>query len=389
MMEYMTDPDLLAGDPEVISLRGAPQEIAISDAGSIWTLVQTLHERWLVALDAGGRETARTDLRGWDVRDRIRYGGHPLRVAADGTAWVEAGHSLLRIASSGECLDRLDLGDVEDEVLSFLLLPDGFVVCLYAPNRQTPPRLLRLHRDGTVRWQADLPSAQIGRELHVTAHTEGLLASERSLLASFEEIGGGMCRSICPDLESGHLRWQTGIGPQESQAILGRERFLIGWQGYGAHHMIAFDPEGREVQRWGQHAWVAIGADGGMAGPEMENIEPSRSTFSRFLPDGRVVRGEHLAGYYTSYPALTASGWTVFRRDVEGLVAVDPTGAKHTLWTGTPERSYGTRIVVAPSGSILFGAGDGLYIVPTRLGALADGPWACAGMNGRNNPALL
>jgi hypothetical protein len=70
-------------------------------------------------------------------------------------------------------------------------------------------------------------------------------------------------------------------------------------------------------------------------------------------------------------------------------VAVDSAGAKRTLWAGAPEDGYGTRVVVAPSGSILFGAGVGLYIVPTSLGSLADGPWACAGMNGRNNPADL
>jgi hypothetical protein len=73
--------------------------------------VQTLHEWWLVALDADGREMTRTDLKGWEIGDRIRYGGHPLRVAANGTAWVESGHSLLRIASSGEYLDRLEHDD--------------------------------------------------------------------------------------------------------------------------------------------------------------------------------------------------------------------------------------------------------------------------------------
>lgn len=383
----MTGGDLLAGNPVTIGLGGTAQEIALSDAGTIWALVTTVHERSLVALDADGRELSRTGLAGSERVDRIRYGGHPLRIATDGSAWVESGQSLLRIAADGECIDVFAVGDRDDEIQSFLLLPDGFIVCLYAPRRRDPPRMLRLRSDGTTRWQAELPSALIGRDLHVVPHTEPLLASGQSLLASFCEIGGGMCRSICLDLEGGETRWQTDVGPQDSQAIIGREQFLIGWQGYGAHHMIAFDPAGNETQHWDQHAWVVIGASGDMVGPEMENLKPSRSSFSRFLPDGRVVRSEHLTGYYTSYPALTGSGWTIFGRDGEGVVAVDAAGAKHTMWTGAPERGYFNRVVVTPSGSVLITIGKNLCIVPTRLGPLADGPWPCAGMNGRNNPA--
>jgi hypothetical protein len=377
--------------PIVVALGGWPQEIALCDDGTILALVSSGPERWIAALDKDGQEISRASLRGWEVGDRIRYSPHPLRIAEDGTAWVESEHRLLRFASDGSQLASIEAGAPGDEIMSFLLLPDGFVACLYAPDRpKAPPRVVRLHSDGTSVWASKLSSAMLGRDLHLVPHTQPMLASGRSLLVSFEEIGGGFARSICLDIRTGKRRWESEAGPQNSQAIIAPDWFLIGWQGYGAHHMVVLNPEGRKGAGWDQHAWVVIGRDGTISGPEMENIVPSHSTFSRFRWGLPVERGVALGGYYTSFPALTATGWVVFWRESEGLVGIDPAGAKHTLWAGGDDaRSYGTRVVVSPSGSVLFGVAQSLCIVPTELGPLAEGPWPCGGLNARNNPVDL
>lgn len=384
----MRDGDLLSGTPIVVPLGGHAKWIALSDNGVVWVVAIAGHGRWVAALDDRGHELSRVSLGPLSDATRRTPGGSSLRVADDGSAWVDADGQLLRVAPDGTVLASLGVGEPDDEVLGFLLLPDGFIVSLHKRHLgEVPPRIIRVGTDGAVRWRTDLPQANLGPPNQAVWHTQHLLVSGSSLLASFQDDDHGMCRSICLDLESGTVRWQTGAGPQHSQTILGPDRFLIGWYGYGDHHMVAFDPAGLETQRWEHHAWVVVGPDEIPRGPETEN---QTSAFSRFHPDGRVERGEPLEAWYTAYPALTASGWTVFHREDEHLVAVDPAGVKHRVWAGEPRERYAdTRIVLGPTGTVMFGIGGQLCIVPTSLGPLADGPWPCGGLNLRNNPVAL
>lgn len=175
-----------------------------------------------ICLDPHGTLVGRADLpdRGGEW---IRYGALPLRLADDGTAWVEARGSLVRLARDGRPIGELLITGGQ-EIGSFVLLPDGFVVSLFGPPRTvTPPRILRLGSDGSELWRVDLPSTMFRRpvesfDLQPIARTQPLLVSGGLVLASFEEDSGGMGTSVCLDLLTGKILWMSGTGPPASRS---------------------------------------------------------------------------------------------------------------------------------------------------------------------------
>jgi hypothetical protein len=160
-------------------------------------------------------------------------------------------------------------------------------------------------------------------------------------------------------------------------------------QGYRPSRTSRYDDAGAVTREWPTHAMLLISRDGHISGPESENVLPSRSHYVTLEPDGTVLRGPALPGYYTSYPALDSDGTAVFWRDGR-LHAVDRDLQERVLFTREEDnRAVISKIMLLRDGCIAFNVHDELIILPrTGLGPLDGGIWPCADGGLHGNPVL-
>jgi hypothetical protein len=120
---------------------------------------------------------------------------------------------------------------------------------------------------------------------------------------------------------------------------------------------------------------------------EMENSLPSRCRFRVFGARGSLVDGPALPGYYTTPPALDASGNVVFFRERE-LRVIDADLGERVLGTTDEDEQLLGRIVLLEDGLVAFTHGHDLLLARTGLGELAPGIWPCGDGNLRGNPVV-
>ncbi|MEU8433834.1 hypothetical protein AB0F18_13080 [Streptomyces sp. NPDC029216] len=204
-------------------------------------------------------------------------------------------------------------------------------------------------------------------------HWEPLLVSADRIAAGFTDTRGGIGRTFFLDLQDGATISATSPAPTGRKAIAGPGQFLIGSQGYGAFTTGRFGRDGAETARWAGHGAMLVDEDGSVGGPELENHLPSRSRFRWLAPDGTLVAGPALTGYYTSYPAKDREGTTVFWRDGK-LLAVDADLAGHELFAMDDSRAVISRALLLNDGNVAVSLDNEVLVVRTPLGPLAGGP---------------
>lgn len=369
----------------------------------------------------------RVDLSGSVAWQRTYPGtGRPQsRMAEDGTLWVaypdRDGRFLEGVLPDGSTgpIARPECGP-DEEVGAFVLLDDGFViswVCasrLVRGERSRPvsapePRVARYTREGRCLWSTPItlgavsfpgvvemghrtgweirPSRPWAPEEIGVDDWEPLLVSADRIAASFTETRAGIGRTFFLDLDNGATISATSPAPTGRKAIAGPGQFLIGSQGYGAFTTGRFGRDGAETARWASHGAMLVDKNGSVSGPELENHRPSRSRFRRLAPDGTLVAGPALTGYYTSYPAMDREGNAVFWRNGK-LLAVDTDLSGHELFAMDDSRAVVGRALLLSEGSVVVSLGDEVLVFRTPLGPLAEGPWPCGEANLRGNPLL-
>ncbi|MFF7504165.1 hypothetical protein ACFZBM_32775 [Streptomyces lavendulae] len=112
-----------------------------------------------------------------------------------------------------------------------------------------------------------------------------------------------------------------------------------------------------------------------------------RSRFRQLAPDGTLVAGPALTGYYTSHPAMDREGTAVFWRDGK-LLAVNADLAGHELFAMDDSRAVIGRALLLNEGSVSVSLDDEVLVFRTPLGSLAEGSWPCGEANLRGNPLL-
>jgi outer membrane protein assembly factor BamB len=364
------------------------------------------------------------DLAGTVVWQRT-FPGHPQppRVDADGTVWV-AHHdgastpnfTLTAVGANGEVLRSVTLQQEPPEHLGAVVrLPDGFCALWLptSPRRRVGNGVARLARYGgcgdTI-WSTPLPLVH-GLLLRVVEagvetgwqvrpkrawapstlevhHWQPLLVSGDRILAGINDGGSGIGVCAIVDTSTGRIISTTKPRPYGYKAIAGPERFLVGTQGYGAFSSTLYDRDGQPAQTWPSHGMMLVDSQGAARGPESENILPSRSRFRVLRPDGSMRDGPPLTGYYTSYPALDATGTTVFWRD-GALLAIDADLHQRELFTMADDRAVISRILLLGQEALAVALGHELLLFhDTGLAPLASGPWPCADGTTRGNPAI-
>jgi outer membrane protein assembly factor BamB len=289
----------------------------------------------LVAFDEGWRERWRRP-----VSVPLRFGSPIIQASQrHGLSCLEQG-AIVTLDPEGRPLSRIEVPcEAQEQVGALLPLEDGFLVSL-CQTRQEPSgaAVIRLGTDARLRWRTEIPTVPLAYSGVVTVRAgEGgkarpsdawkpshwihasptpLLLSGNRLLASFADMPStGIGIGYVLDVESGALRWSTQPHPPGKVAAMGEGSFLIGAQGYGAFRTTLHDPEGQVVRTWPSHGSMVVLPDGRVRVIELENVLPSRSHVSTLLPDGTVLRGGLLPGYYTSEVAALPDGTLVFWRD--------------------------------------------------------------------------
>ncbi|WP_435204987.1 hypothetical protein [Micromonospora sp. bgisy143] len=354
------------------------------------------------------------------------FAGHPFppRVDADGTVWVthQDGASppvftLTGVGAEGSVLHEVTPQQEPGEHAGAVVrMPDGFCV-LWLPTtpRQRLPhgrtaRLARHSDTGSTMWSTPLPletvsfsgvvEASVATEWHVQPkkewrpstlradHRQPLLVAGDRILAGISDAGSGIGKCTILDTDTGNIISTTEPGPYHHKAIAGHGRFLVGAQGYGAFSSTLYGPDGQPTHTWPSHGQMLIDQHGTIRGPESENRLPSRSRFRVLNPDGSMRDGPPLSGYYTSYPALDATGTAVFWRDGK-LLAVDANLDQHELFRTDDDRTVMSRTFLLQDATIAFALDNELLIFrDTGLAPLAAGPWPCADGNIHGNPAI-
>jgi hypothetical protein len=124
----------------------------------------------------------------------------------------------------------------------------------------------------------------------------------------------------------------------------------------------------------------------------MQNILPSKMSFSIFERSGEVRKGPHLPRYYTAYPSVDRRGKVIFWREGE-LLTVDARMNLKSLYSNTSDKPHLTvlgRTLLLQRDTLAFtvsqhGGKHELWIFNTPLDALASSIWSCGGGNLSDN----
>jgi len=256
----------------------------------------------------------------------------------------------------------------------FTPLPDGVIVAVEQRGRADAAAVFRLDSNGNVIWRASTaPPATIsgyGSEARRDdnfelkparpwkpnqwniAYGDVHISGDRLLAVYAEMPSSGIGIGYGIDLARGRVIYKTVPAPYGNISCA-REpgSFLVGLQGYGAFETRLVDRTGSVRTTWPSHG-IALPTDP-VRVIEIENVTPSKSHIATLLDDGRVQRGVHLPGYYTS-PAIVASdGRAVFWRD-GSLMFATPDGdrVERLLSTPLPGDPYSTSLAGTVPGRV-------------------------------------
>lgn len=365
--------------------------------GQVWGLATAHPDGPVFVTSYPGRDFTATIVTAVDRDGTVRWqrdlDGRPRRprVSPEGTLWHAGARSLTELSATGEVLRTVGLGCDDDEYIgAFVLLADGFCVAWLPgpPNRIVSrgllPRVARYDWTGRSRWTTSVDVPVLKHPRTVRVFRSPLLVSGDRVAATFEDGSSGIGTTHLLDTGTGALVASTPEGPSAEKAICGPGEFLLGSQGYGRFRTERRDASGAVTGEWPTHVLPLVDRNGGIRGPEFENVLPSRSRF-RILGDDR--EGPHLPAYYTSYPALDRDFTAIFWRGGR-LVTVDTDlHLREVFALPGDERNVMSRILLLDRGRVLFALDSDLFVVDTGLAELDTGPWPCGDGNLRGNPA--
>jgi len=349
---------------------------------------------------------------------RLHVGDRTLRAADDGTVWLGSSDGLQAFNSAGEEIETLPWPlETNEQLGSFVLLPDGFLALLHQYRYQDEsnptdltPRCIYLRRDGTMKWQTKLPIDVIShqRATHQGVSTgwksevmppwrpqswkadsyvrNPLLVGENRILASFIEIRTGLGISYLLDLATANLLWETEPQYLGWMAVADGGTFLVTHD--GALRRIAKD--GGFSQEWMNGGAPVLTDDGGVH--LKEPFGGRRRKFTAIDSSGAVQTWELEHDYAFPYMAHSSDGRTVLWSRGKLLTFKDgkfATRLEAPDYCGDFVQSH---MLLHPSGTLVFalsGYPQGptkLWLVETDLAPLADSPWPCADGNLAGNP---
>jgi len=402
-----------------------PQVIAMD--GQVWGVAAPGPAGPVFVTSYAGDDLDTTVLAAVDLAGKVlwrrEFDGHPgkPRVSEAGTAWIAhrgpGGHLLSEVDAGGSILRSITPDHEPHEHLgAFVLLPDGFCVAWTPAEwmRVVPPglvpRVARYDQNGRRRWSTTTALGKLSfaglvrmgadtgwepepekpwtaRTIEVSRRQPLLISGDR-IAATYADGSSGLAVTFFLDAETGQLISTTEPGPSGHKVIFGLGEFLLGYQGYGAFSTARHDRSGAVVERWRSHVMPLIDRDGGVRGPESENILHNRSQFRGLRQDGSLRDGPTLSGYYTTYPALDSAGTAVFWRDGR-LLAVDAGFELRRLFAMPDERAVMSRILLLEQGQLMLALNSDLLVFrDTGLAPLDSGVWPCGDGNLQGNPRL-
>ena len=339
-----------------------PWDIALLTTGELILFSSSLGGRYLEAYDA--------DLAVLWSRP-VGDSALGLNVDPQGTPWVLDRTGASAYSRAGHVDASIVAPVFQNMEVAALTFVDDDLLFAYQHTESAPPHspvLARIGRDGTVRWSATLmtQSRLLEDESWWCSYVEAgeLTVSGDTVLAVYGDIPrSGLSIGYAVSLMDGALRYTTQRGPIHSVASRGGGAFLVGYMGYDAFDTVLYDRQGNERVRWDSHGYYVIRGDD-IRVVETENIVPSRCRLSRLMPDGTVIRGDILDGYYTSRPYVHGDGTLYFARGALLIAARDLMIDKRILIV--LQRDYDviyTRVV---------GADDNLFLTYTKQRVTQD-----------------
>ncbi|MFG2337873.1 hypothetical protein [Streptomyces yangpuensis] len=398
--------------------------------GQIWS-VAARHPSGPLYTTCYGADVLETVVSVVDLSGRVHWQracpgtGRPRsRLSGSGTLWLArptdgGGRALEGIRPDGSADRTVALPcEVGEEVAAFVVLGDGFCVLwagaspMLLPTGQQPstvPRVARYDGNGRCLWSTPITlgpvshpgllemGVETGWEVRPTAprepsrvkadHREPLLVSGDRIAAGFTDGRSGIGRTFLLDLGSGALVAATNLAPSGRKAIAGSGEFLIGAHGYGECATRHFGRDGAERAHWAWHGAMTVDGLGDVRGPGLSHslVPPARP--HRPVPAHDPVDGSHVAGRYTSSPAVDSNGTVVFWRD-DTLLAVDSDMVPRELFTLEGSAEIVGRTLLLGGGRVVQPLGNEILVFRTDLAPLADGPWPCGDANLLGNPVL-
>jgi hypothetical protein len=356
-------------------LLGSPREIARLPNGCVLVLRAGADGAFLEAVDAALATV-------WTVP--VANDSRGLVVSVGDRVWLLDSLGASAFDQDGARKGRVDLPVPKGMVAAaYTLIGDDLIVAYdHGHGRVCPPVVQRVGRDGVLGWSTTLPVGSVAFEgvVQMSADerwkarpmdpwlpktwlsaSDTLLVSGDAVLARFHEMPrSGIGFGYALSLADGTLRFTTKMGPLSEAATLGNGAFLVGYQGYGAFETLRYERDGRGSMRWASHGHYLVTGDD-IRVIELENVLPSKMHIARLLPDGSVVRGAWLEGYYTSRPHLRSDGTILFCRAGALVMARDLAIERRLAIASADEDLLSTRIV---------GDDESAYfaLTPIRLG---------------------
>jgi hypothetical protein len=374
-----------------------------------------------IARDASSGLTQTTlsavDLSGDVLWRRFFDGFTPAPRATDGgSVWLghhgSDGAALEEIGRDGSSIRTIRLAHGPDEQLgSFLILPDGFCTAWTSGPRYRGGRVDRRDLDGASTWSAAIKPDHIDHQCIMEATEENgwvsrprrpwiprnfqfslwepLLISGDRIMASYQDVKSGLGISYFLDARKGVVISSTKPAHIGHKAIPGKGEFLVGIQGYGEYTTVRYGRDGAEAARWPTHGAMLTDRSGNLLGIELDNRTAAQQRLRILGADGTLSDGPALTGYHTTHPALDRDGTAVFWRNGR-LLAVDSELTLRELFTAKDESSIASsRVLLLEDGIVAFMLSGDLFVFRTTLGPLDDSVWPCGDGNINGNPAVL
>lgn len=329
-----------------------------------------------------------------------------VKVDANGMIWVNTGKGLVAYDEHGNSSSQVSFDLQKHELIGdFVIRSKDAIVCTWQTRREEDPRVLHYTMDGRKIWTTTLRRSLLHYEGVVGMGVETqwkiepkkpfnskdwlpdnqgsmLLAGDR-LLQTYCDYSSGLSISYCLEMTTGEVVWITPSRPSGTKAIMLNGDFLIGSQGYGAFDTWCYGQDGSVKQHWKSHGYIVISEEGVVRSAEMRN-SGSDMHFSILEPDGGVLKGPHLTGYYTGYPVIDRKQNTVFFRKGK-LLLVDRDLNLTTLFEAEEDassHSYWYSRILLIDGRVYMAVStykkmQELLIFDTDLDTIANSSWAC------------
>jgi hypothetical protein len=333
-----------------------------------------------------------------------------LRISSDGDCYVSYLNTIQRISKNGETEKTISIKlNPKQEIGSFVIANDFFIICVHGRGKPNAS-VLKTDLEGKAIWETLIPANDISYEGVVEMRADNdwkakrkrdwspenwlclsgneIIVSNNTILVNYFEMPrSGLGKSYILDRNSGELKWSSEPAPFESISCYDVDKYLIGYQGYGAFETKLVDSSGNLLNKWESVGKSIVSANKEISVIEMDNSSASKLYHTKLRNNGEVIKGLKIEGYYMMYPILDNNGNMVFFRNNE-LSVIDSESNKYELMKFKFENypSASRRILLYKEGTLIFSLNQDLYILDTNLGYLDKSYWPCQYGNNERNP---